>query len=362
MSDTADVRPVGVEEELLLVDAQTGRVVPRAADVLPHGAFDAELMREQVEVQTKPVQSLAELRDELVRNRRLVAEAAAASGLAVAALGTSPLPGHPSTSGAARFLEMRTLYGLTAREQLTCGCHVHVQVDSREEGVAVIDRIRPWLAVFMAVAANSPFWQGEDTGYASYRGRVWGRWPSSGPTELFGSVETYEATVDALVASRVLMDKKMVYFDARLSEANPTVELRVADVCRSVDMPVLLAALGRGLVETAVASWRAGEPPPPVRVELLRVASWRAARSGIGGQLLRPWLDGTPAPAGEVLRSLIEHVRPALARNGDVELVERLVERLLVQGSGATQQRACHAATQDLAEVVRDAVRATAEA
>ncbi|MCZ9344105.1 glutamate-cysteine ligase family protein, partial [Streptomyces sp. TRM76130] len=75
--------------------------------------------------------------------------------------------------------------------QLVMGCHVHVSVDSDEEGVAVADRVRPWLSVLNALSANSPFWQGKDTGYSSYRSRVWQRWPSAGPTELFGSAERY---------------------------------------------------------------------------------------------------------------------------------------------------------------------------
>jgi len=86
-----------------------------------------------------------------------------------------PLPGDQSSPG------------LTCAEQLTCGCHVHVAVSSDEERVAVLDRIRPWLAVLTALTNNSPFWNGADTGYAGYRTQAWNHWPATGPTELFGS-------------------------------------------------------------------------------------------------------------------------------------------------------------------------------
>jgi len=352
-------RRVGVEEELLLVDPATGSVMPRAADVLRQGEFEAEIMREQVEVQTPPLVSLADLRESLVVNRKAVGAAAATAGVAVAALATSPMVAHPSTSGQGRYLEMTASYGLTAREQLTCGCHVHVEVDSREEGVAVIDRIRPWLSVLLALSCNSPFWQGEDTGYASYRGRVWGRWPSSGPTELFGSAAAYDETVESLVATGVLMDKKMAYFDARVSEANPTVEIRVADVCRWVDQPVLLAALGRALVETAALEWQHGVPPVPARIEMLRVASWRAARSGLSGELVDVHAGGVPRPARQVVGALLAHVRPALERWAEWEEMSALATSLLDRGTGASAQRAVHARTGSLADVARDAVLAT---
>jgi glutamate---cysteine ligase / carboxylate-amine ligase len=352
-------RQVGVEEELLLVNPDSGAAVPLVAGVLLRGEFEAELMREQVEVQTPPCSTLRQLRELLLANRRLAAEAANAEGAAVAALGTAPLVTYPSTVSNERYLTMTEAYGLTAREQLTCGCHVHVEVGSREEGVAALDRLRPWLSVLLALCANSPYWQGIDTGYASYRGRVWGRWPSSGPTALFGSAKVYDETVAALVDSGVLLDKKMIYFDARLSEANPTVEIRAADVCRTVDGAVLLAALGRALVDTAVEEWRQGQPAHPARVELLRAAAWRAARSGLSGDLVDVYNSGRPRPAAQVVAALLEYVRPVLERQGEWDEVTRLAADALEGGTGADLQRRVHDKSESLAEVVRDAVRAT---
>jgi carboxylate-amine ligase len=249
-------------------------------------------------------------------------------------------------------------FGLTAAEQLTCGCHVHVQIDSEPEGVAVLDRIRGWLPCLLALSTNSPFWQGQDSGYASFRSQVWGRWPSAGPTELFGSAENYHATTRAMLDSETLLDLGMVYFDARLSRQHPTVEMRIADVCLLVDDAVLLAALARALVETAARSWRAGVPPEPVRTEVLRLAGWRAARSGLNGTLLAA--VGGPAPAPQVIRRLVDHVRPVLADHGELDVVEELVNAVLERGNGTTTQRQIYRGSGQLTDVVAHAVKATA--
>ena len=276
----------------------------------------------------------------------------------MAALATSPLAVTPSTTPDERYLRMAEEYGLTAQEQLTCGCHVHVGVASDDEGVAVLDRIRPWLAPLLAMTANSPFWQECDTGYASYRQRVWGRWPSAGPTELFGSARVYHETVRSMIERGGLLDEGMVYFDARLSRHYPTVEVRIADVCLLADDAVLLAALVRGLVETVVRAWRAGEPPQPTRTDLLRLASWRASRFGLAGDLVRP-RPGRPVPAKVVIRELLDHVSPALADAGDLDTTKELLGRLLSRGNGAMLQREVHRRTGDLAEVVRTALSRT---
>ena len=129
---------------------------------------------------------------------------------------------------------------------------------SASEGVAVLDRIQPWLATLLALSANSPFWQGVDSAYASFRYQAWGRWPCSGPTGQFGSAAAYQATVQQMIDTQTLLDSGMVYFDARLSEHYPTIEVRIADVCQHADDAVLIAALIRGLVETEARNWQAG--------------------------------------------------------------------------------------------------------
>ena len=346
---------------MLLVDPDSGAAVA-LAEAVTGGAGDdapeAELQRQQVETDTAPCTSLDELARQVRDQRAAAARAAEDKDCQVVALATSPLPVRPETTTNERYLRMVEEYALTAQEQLTCGCHVHVRVESDEEGVAVLDRIRPWLPPLLAMTANSPFWQGDDTGYASYRQQVWGRWPSSGPAEPFGTPQAYHDTVQTMIDTGTLLDEGMVYFDARLSRHYPTVEVRIADVCMVADDAVLLAALVRGLVETAAREWRAGEPPRPVRLELLRLATWRASRSGLTADLVHP-ATGRPAPAEAVVRALLDHVGPVLSDLGDRDTVAELTERLLSRGTGADLQRRAHKDSGDLAAVVRDAVNRT---
>lgn len=265
------VRSVGVEEELLLVDEASGEpralatavlaAATREASERKEEVFEAELHREQLEFATRPQTDMGELAREIADCRADAARHAGRHGATVVALGTSPLPVSPSVGSGERYRWLEEHFGLTTYEQLTCGCHVHVSVESDEEGVAVLDRVRPWLPVLLAMSANSPFWQGRDSRYHSYRSRVWDRWPSAGPTDLFGTADRYHAYVEAMIGTGVLRDEGMIYFDARLSRSYPTVEFRIADVCLDASTTVLVATLARALVETAARQWKADEPP-----------------------------------------------------------------------------------------------------
>ncbi|MEU9146718.1 glutamate--cysteine ligase [Streptomyces sp. NPDC048349] len=361
------MRSVGVEEELLLVDAHSGAPVAVSGAVLAaaersawqhqgtsgrqNHEFEKELQKEQLEFATKPLTQMGELHDEIVRIRGEAAHHAASAGAVVAAVATSPLPVQPSLNVGRRYRWLGEQFGLTAQEQLTCGCHVHVSVASDEEGVAVLDRIRPWLAVLLAMSANSPFWQGEDSGYASYRSRVWNRWPSAGPVDIFGSADRYHEQVQAMIDTGALRDEGMIYFDARLSATYPTVEVRVADVCLDASTPVLLAALIRGLVETASRAWQNGQPPARIGTSLLRLASWRAGRSGLDGPLLHPETMRETS-AEDAVEALYQHVREALEDHGDDERVREAIAHLHERGNGARTQRGLHVGGQTLGSVV----------
>jgi carboxylate-amine ligase len=253
---------------------------------------------------------------------------------------------------------MAERFGMAAQEQLTCGTHIHVAITSEEEGVGVLDRIRPWLAVLLALSANSPFWHGEYSSYASYRAQVWTRWPSAGPTELFGSAQTYRQTVRALVDSETILDEGMIYFDARLARNYPTVELRVPDVCMHAQDAALLGVLARALVETAAREWAAGRPAPLVRTEALKLANWRASRSGLEDTLINPRTQ-RPAPAREVVQAFLGHVQPGLEHTSEAQDARRLLDELLGRGNGACLQRAAYQRNGRLADVVSDAITRT---
>ncbi|MBA2952399.1 YbdK family carboxylate-amine ligase [Nocardioides sp. MAH-18] len=367
------VRTVGVEEELLLLDPTTREVVAAAPALLKefreHGAgrrpprtstdeLDHELFRHQLETRTDPATDLDDVLDQVLAARRTAVEAARAVGLRIGACGIVPLGGARSVvTSNDRYRDMLQTYGEIARTGGTCGMHVHTSIESEEEGVAVIDRITPWLPVLLALSANSPYVAGHDSGYASWRAQVWTRWPSAGPTEQFGSVAGYREASRALLDSGAARDVGMLYFDARLSVAHPTVEIRICDVCTEPRLAAAIVALARGMVECAARDWRAGEPLPRWRAEALRAAHWRASRYGMADTLVHP-ATARLAPAREVLDALVDRVRPALEETGDLERVEAAVQRS-VSDNGATRQRAAFERTGELTAVVDDLVART---
>jgi carboxylate-amine ligase len=356
------MRTFGVEEELLIVDPDTGEPLPLVDRVLavmgrPRDV-EREFKLEQVEIQTEPCRTHEELLGQIYHGRRALDRAARQVDARIAALGTSPLGSTTRISPGERFASMAEEYRLTAQEQLTCGLHVHVSVESPDEGVQILDRIRDWLPLLPALSANSPFWHGANSGYASFRTQVWYRWPTSGPQELFGSAAQYERLVASMVRTEAILDPRMAYFDARLSHRHPTVEIRASDVCLNAADSALIAVLVRGLVETAARAAAEGRAPAGTPAALLRLASWRASRSGLNGSLVHP-LEGRPVPAADALGALMEHLGPVLRETGELAAAERAVADVLARGTGERFQREAASDGEGLGAAVIAAATAT---
>lgn len=350
-------RTVGVEEELLLVASD--RTAPAADAVVDDRFVEPEFKQEQVEIASQPQRDSAALQAELIDQRGRAAHSAAEHGVRIAALGTSPVKTRPHGTPNDRYRRMVQEFGLLGASQLTCGQHIHVSIGSRAEGVHVLDRIRGWLPVLLALSANSPFWEHEDTGYASFRAVLWGRWPSAGPTELFCDERGYDAAVQAQLDAGSALDDGMIYFDARLSARYPTVEIRVADVCSDVRDAVLLAALARALVDDAAAT---DAEPLAIGLPMLRAATWRAARFGLTGALLDP-VTGTQLEAWTLVDRLVERLSAALRVNDDLDLVRAGLARIRAHGTGSDRQREVFARTGgDLAAVLADSADRTVAA
>jgi glutamate---cysteine ligase / carboxylate-amine ligase len=365
------VRKVGVEEELLLVDPATGERANGAGSVLhEHRAerrdeegpaaedLEGELLRHMVETHTDPSDDLAEIDRQLRTARRTARLAAEESGFALAAVATPPLgTTEAAVSADPRYERIVHEFGDTGRRAGTLGMHVHVDIADDDEGVRVIDGLRPWLPVVVALSANSPYAGGRDTGYASWRHQVWDRWPTAGPAEPYGSVAEYRRVSEQLIALGAALDAGMLYYDARLAERYPTLEVRVADTCTEVEDAVVVVALVRALVESLAAE---PEPEPPVRSDLLHAAGWRAARHGLAGRLVHP-VTWELVAAAEAVDALVERVAPALAGSGDTDLVADGLGRLSATGNGARRQRAAFERSGDLRDVVADLVERTSD-
>ena len=348
---------LGVEEEYQIIDPHTRRLRPRVAQVLPQAEdvlgenAQPEFHASQIEMATPVCATLAEVRAQVVRARRALLDAAAQDGHRIGAAGTHPFSGSAEqpVTPKERYESMAEEYGQLAKELVIFGCHVHVGLPDPEAGVAVMNRARQWLAPLVALCANSPFWEGVDTGYASYRTELWVRWPLAGPPLPFASREEHDALVQALVATGSISDASKIYWDIRLPEKTPTVEFRVADVCLRVDEAVLLAGLVRALARMCYDQ-RDGQFEP-ARPELLRAAHWRAARYGLEGELI-DIEAGRSVPAANLVQSLLTFVRPALEEAGDWDEVSALTAEVLRGGNGAMRQRAVFAETNRMEAVV----------
>lgn len=337
---------LGVEEEFHLVDLGTRSAVPRVPELLDElaaldaDAFAAELKPSIIETNSDPTSSLTDLRADLLRLRRMLSSMAEERGLGVVGAGSVPLVDGSAEgiTASPRYERMRDEYQLLAFEQQICGTQVHVDVPDRDAAVAVMQHSAPWLPILLALSGSSPFWQSEDTGYASSRTLAWHRWPTAGPPAPLRDAADYDALIDDLLRSGTMSDPGMVYFDMRPSAHQKTVEVRICDASPTVDGVVLVAGLARALVVHGVRAHLEGRPQPRYRPELLRAASWRAARSGLEGDLVN--VTGRElVPPSRAIRLMLDHLRDDLEETGDWDEVSDLALDALARGSSAARQR-----------------------
>ncbi|HET9172913.1 MAG TPA: YbdK family carboxylate-amine ligase [Actinospica sp.] len=354
----------GVEEEFLLADADSRIAAPRSDQVVAAAReelgeqVESEFYLTQLEVHSRPRGTAEELRRDLARCRRVTARAAADAGcLLVAspcAIRTSrPLPIREH----GRYLVVAEHLGpvLSAADCEISGCHVHLGSLERGEALALSARLRPWLPVLQALAANSPFAAEEETGWASRRGYTYGRWPTVGPAPVLDE-KGYEKHVGQLVDTGVILDRAMLYWYARPSERYPTLELRVADVNGDLDTTVLLAVLLRGLA-TALLSESGGLADGIDDARLLD-NHLRACRHGLAARLHDP-ATGADRPVPALLDALMLRAGPALEALGDLPFAAATVRRLLREGNGADRQRAVFARTRSWTALVDHLARET---
>lgn len=360
---------LGVEEEYQVIDPETRALCPGAEDVLRRARRTLgedrvvpELRASQLEVLTPVCRTLSEVRGELLRLRWGVIRAAEEAGVRIAAASTHPFShwqDQPITAGE-RYEKILDRERRMAEEQVVFGFHVHVGLSDREAAVQTMNRARLWLAPLLALSANSPFWMGEDTGYASYRTQIWGWLPTAGPPGPFSSLAEHDALVESLVATGGAMEANQVYWDMRLPQKLETVEIRVCDVCSSIDEAVMLAGLCRALVRTCHNGAEEEKPYPEVRPEILRAAHWVASRYGLGADLVDVEA-GHLAPAKEVIEKLLAFTRRALEEHGDWKEVSVLVGDTLKRGNGAVRQCQVYERSGKLGDVVDALIEDTAK-
>jgi glutamate---cysteine ligase / carboxylate-amine ligase len=326
---------VGLEEELMLLDAGDLSLAQRSDDVLPRlpaglaAHVSAETHQAAIELATQPHATVGEAIAELRALRGWIATELADLGLAVAGSGTHPfaLWSETRVSPAGRYqVILRTMADLARREP-TFALHVHVGVPDPESAVRLLNALRPQLPVLLALAANSPFWQGRATGLASTRTPVFGMFPRTGIPRHFASYDDWVDTVDTLLRCGAFPEPTFLWWDIRPQPALGTVEVRVMDAQSHVDGTAALVALVQSLARLALEdglapTWPAGAD------EVLAENRFLAARDGIEAELLDP-VAGRNVPARALLGGMLDAARPhadALGCRDELDLVPALAD------------------------------------
>ncbi|GCF08740.1 carboxylate-amine ligase [Dictyobacter arantiisoli] len=367
MSSHLESWTIGIEEEYQIIDPVTRALAPDSQQIFSliepgeQKSIEAELQTSQIESATPICLTLSEARSAVMHQREVLITAAARANRWIAASGTHPFSHwhDQEITHTERYAIMEQRYRQLAREQVILGCHIHIGCPDRELAIQIMNRARLWLAPLLALSANSPFWLGDDTGYASYRTPIWCRWPMAGPPPHLASSTEYDQLVRMLIQTNTIADASHIYWDIRLSDRYPTIEFRVMDVCLSIDETVMLAGLIRALAQTCAEQALKKIPYIQAPNELLRAAHWRAARYGLNSTLVDPDARNS-LPAHELIERLLLLLHPVLKERGEWDEISTQVQLLLRNGNGATRQREIFQRTEQHEAVVDFVVTETA--
>jgi carboxylate-amine ligase len=357
------VTTFGVEEEYVFLDpvsleprsvadevcAQLG--VSRTGSV----QVQREFLSCQLERTTPICGTLEDALSDLTVFRSTLRRAAEREGVLVAATGAAPrLVEEGEVTDRERYHAVSANYRELVRHHFFNGLHVHVGVPDREAGVRVMNRIRRWMPVLVALGANSPLWNLVDTGFLGWRTISLQRWTTHGCPPEFADAADYERRTTQLLGIGGHMDRALLAWNIRLSESHPTIEVRAPDSQLEVWHSVLLAALVRGLADAAMRDEGWGPSPQP---ELLDLAQWHAARDGITDRLVDPDA-GELRPAREVVGRMMRLVSPTFTDADELALVNGWLGRLFEEGTGGARQREAFASggVPALAELLRSAL------
>jgi carboxylate-amine ligase len=338
---------VGIEEELMLLDAVTLDLAPRATELI--GAlggdprFKLELPAAQIELVTPPAATVGVALRELIGARATLAAAAAGLGLRVAGAGAHPFaPPLAALNGGSRYDLTRAEYGIVAETQLVFGVHVHVAVGDAGATIAVHDALRSRLPELAALAAAAPYYAGRDTGLASVRPELAALLPRQGVPPALGSFEAFVAELAWGAAACGLRDARRWWWELRPHAGYGTLEVRVCDAQPDARGVGAIAAVVHALVADLAERHAAGALPPPAAGWRIAENRWAACRDGLAGTMAD--LDtGVREPTAERVKRMLCELGPAAERLGAAAQLAD-AHALLADGGEATRQRAVGAA------------------
>ncbi len=348
----------GVEEEFQLVDPHTRELAQAIEAVIgaaPDGSerMGRELFQNCVELRTPVFSDVAGLARELPALRREVAKAADKAGVRISGGGLHPIsdPFVQKFTPGERYRRMEEELGALARLQIIYALHVHVGVPDEEAAIRATNALLRHVPILTALGANSPFWNGMDTGFASARVKIRDASPRSGLPPTFRSWDEFESYTEALVAMGNIPDSSWFWWDVRPHPTHGTVELRVPDAQADPNYVVALAALTQCLVATA-------EEHAPQDARFVSENKWRAIRRGLDARLY-DFDTREERGARETARDLVARLRPVSQDLGCEEELGGVLE-ILDRGNGAELQRAAYKRRGSLQDVVDHLLETTA--
>lgn len=349
---------LGVEEEYQIIDPETFELKSNTGGMFDEGQarLKEEMKRELhapvVEIGTPICADIGEVRRELTRLRGEMIGLARQHGLRIASAGTHPFT-HWSNVAITRSSHYDSLIEdlqLVARANLIFGLHVHVGVEDDEARIAIMNGVRYFLPHIFALSVNSPFWTGINTGWKSYRSKVFERFPRTGLPDYFGSWGAYTEFVNTLIATGCIADGKKIWWDVRAHPYYPTLEYRICDAQMRVDEAICLAAFFQAVTYKLWKLYDANLGWRLYRRSLINENKWRAARFGLDGKLIDLGKK-IEVPTEHLLIELLEFVDDVVSELGVREEI-LYVHEILRRRTGADRQLAVYEESKSLQAVV----------
>lgn len=356
---------LGIEEEFQTIDPNSGELrshmskIVDGGQIVLHERVKAEMHQAVVEVGTNICRNIQDARQEVTYLRKMIIELAEKQNLRIAAAGT-----HPFSDWQEQLITPNERYDRlieelrdVARSNLIFGLHVHVGIENRNEGVQIMNAVRYFLPHIYALSTNSPFWRGRNTGFKSYRSKVFDKFPRTGIPDFFSSAAEYDEYINLLVKTGCIDNGKKIWWDIRLHPFFDTIEFRICDVPMRIDETICLAAIMQALVAKIYKLHQQNLNFRPYRRILINENKWRAARYGIEGKLI-DFGKQEEVPTHALIHELlnfIDDVVDELGSRAECEYVLKILE----MGTGADRQLAVFGQTNDLKEVVNYIVKET---
>jgi carboxylate-amine ligase len=349
---------LGIEEEYMVIDPNSRELKSHEQRIVTEGQkvirdkVKAEMHQAVVEVGTDICRDIHEARKDVSTLRKTIAKIAADLGFRVGAAGTHPFSHWESQliTDHARYNEIVNELQEAARSNLIFGLHVHVGMESREMANHIANSTRYFLPHIYALSTNSPFWEGRQTGYKSFRTKVFDKFPRTGIPEYFESIEAYDNFIKLLVKTNCIDNGKKIWWDLRVHPFFNTVEFRICDVPMTVDETICIAALFQAICAKIYKLRSLNMNYIQYSRALINENKWRASRYGIDGHLIDFGKEeevNTRVLIYELLDFVDDVVDPLNCREA-----AHFAAKILETGTGADRQLKVYEDTGNLVDVM----------